>query len=70
MSGWSWNATAQRLQDDQLNDIHQAITAIQRSLDQVPDPDTIDEDFLHDHLTAIEEHWQKWQPNNDADTEK
>lgn len=69
MSGWSWNATAQGLQDDQLDDIHQAITTIQRSIDQVPDPDTIDEDFFHDHLTAIEEQWQRWQPNNDPDTE-
>ncbi|MFK5602631.1 DUF308 domain-containing protein [Haloferax volcanii] len=67
----SWlEATAQRLQDDQLDDIHQAITTIQRSIDQVPDPDTIDEDFFHDHLTAIEEQWQRWQPNNDPDTEK
>jgi len=39
----------------QPNDIRHAITTIQRSLDQVPDPDTIDEDFFHDHLDAIEE---------------
>lgn len=68
MGGWSWTATSQRLQDDQLNDIHQAIKTIQRSLGEAPDPDTIDDDFFHDHLNAIEEQWQRWQSNNDTET--
>lgn len=65
MGGWSWTATAQRIQDNQLDDIHQTVKTIQRSLDDAPDPDTIDDDFFDDHLDAIEE---QWQPKDDRDT--
>lgn len=58
--GWSWNATAERIRTDKIDAVHQAITSLQRSLDDVPDPDTIDDDFFEDHLNAIEEEWEQW----------
>lgn len=61
MSGWSWAATAQRLRTDRTEDILQAVKTLQRSLDEAPDPDTIDDDFFKEHLDAIEEQWQRWQ---------
>jgi len=61
MGGWSWIATAERIQDNQLDDIQDTINTIQRSLDQAPDPstDTVDDDFFQDHLDAVEEQWQQ-----------
>jgi hypothetical protein len=56
-TSWSWTATAQRIQNDQLDDVHRSVKTLQRSLDQAPDPSGIDDDFFEDHLDAIEERW-------------
>lgn len=61
--GFSWRSRAEIEGEMRKEKIYSILKTIQRNLDEVPDPEKINEEFLEKHLEVIQKEKERWKDN-------